>query len=271
AVERVGDIFDSTPEVVEDQKEDLLEVPTLNGNIRFDNVSFRYEEDAKDNIIQNINLDISAGHKIAFVGSSGSGKSTLTKLIYGFYQPNSGELTIDGFDLRDCWLPSLRRHIGIVMQHDFLFDGTIRENLALSRPGAKFSDIVTASKAAAAHEFIMSLPGGYETEVKDKGANFSGGQRQRICLARTLLQDPQILILDEATSALDNESEKFIINNINRQFKDRTVISIGHRLSTIKHCDLIYVIDKGIIIEKGTHDELMAERGMYYLLNARQS
>jgi len=270
AVERVGDIFDAAPEAAEDQRAELLELPPLQGNIRFDNVTFRYEEDAQDNVLQNISLTIPSGQKVAFVGRSGSGKSTLVKLIYGFYRANSGQLTVDGFDLRDCWLTSLRRQIGIVLQQDFMFSGTIRDNISRSRPAADMSEIAAAAKAAAAHDFISALPEGYETLVRDRGANFSGGQRQRLCLARTLLQNAGILILDEATSALDNESERFVMDNIYRQFQDRTVIMIAHRLSTVRNCDRIYVLDKGTIIEQGTHDDLMAHRGMYYLLNSRQ-
>ncbi len=270
AVERVNDIYDTKPEIAAEEKEDLLELPPLLGNIEFSNLTFRYKEDAQDNILQNIRLKIQAGQKVAFVGRSGSGKSTLVKLLYGFYRANSGDIVIDGFKIKDCWLPSLRQQIGVVLQEDFLFEGTIRDNIARGRSSASFGDIVEAAKRAAAHEFISKFPEGYETVVKDKGANFSGGQRQCICLARTLLQDPRMLIMDEGTSAIDNESERFVINNIYEHFKDRTVIMIAHRLSTIKNCDIIYVLDKGTIIEKGTHEALMKQRGTYYLLNSRQ-
>lgn len=270
AVERVDDIYDSQPEVAENEKERLLELPPLKGNIHFSDVTFRYFEDAQDNILQNISLSIKAGTKVAFVGRSGSGKSTLIKLLYRFYTPNSGTLNVDGFDLRDCQLASLRKQIGVVLQEDVLFSGTIRENIARGKPSADFGEIVAAAKTAAAHEFITSLPAGYETQVLEGGANFSGGQRQRVNLARTFLQDPNILILDEGTSALDNESERFVIDNIRERFKDRTVIMIAHRLSTVKNCDKIFVLDKGTIIETGNHDSLMENRGMYYLLNARQ-
>ena len=270
AVERVDDIYDSRPEVTDDEKERLLELPPLKGNIQISDVTFRYHEDAQDNTLQNISLSIEAGKTIAFVGRSGSGKSTLIKLLYRFYKPNSGALTVDGFDLRDCQLASLRKQIGVVLQEDVLFSGTIRENIARGKPTAGFGEIVAAAKTAAAHEFITKLPAGYETLVVEGGANFSGGQRQRISLARTFLQDPNILILDEGTSALDNESERFVIDNIRERFQDRTVIMIAHRLSTVKSCDKIFVLDKGTIIETGDHATLMENRGMYYLLNSRQ-
>jgi HlyB family type I secretion system ABC transporter len=270
AVERVDDIYDSKPEVADDDRERLLALPPLKGNIHCSDVTFRYHEDAQDNTLQNISLSIEAGQTVAFVGRSGSGKSTLIKLLYRFYAPNSGTLNIDGFDLRDCQLASLRKQIGVVLQEDVLFSGTIRENIARGKPLASFGEIVAAAKTAAAHEFITSLPAGYETMVLEGGANFSGGQRQRISLARTFLQDPNILILDEGTSALDNESERFVIDNIRERFQDRTVIMIAHRLSTVKACDKIFVLDKGTIIETGNHDSLMDNRGMYYLLNSRQ-
>ena len=270
AVERVNDIYDTKPEIDKEEKENLMELPPLLGNIELSNVTFRYEQDAQNNILQNIRFRIEAGQKVALVGRSGSGKSTLIKLLYGLYSANSGDIIVDGFNLKDCWLPSLRKQIGVVLQEDFLFEGTIRENIIRGRCSAGFNDIVEAAKIAAAHEFISKLPEGYETVLKDKGANLSGGQRQRICLARTFLQNPRILIMDEATSALDNESERFVIDNIYDHFKDRTVIMIAHRLSTIRNCDIIYVFDKGTIIETGTHNELIQQRGMYYLLNSRQ-
>ena len=270
AIERLGDIYDSTPEENDTISEQLIEVPLLKGNIRFDNVTFRYEKDAQENILQNINLNINAGEKVAFVGKSGSGKSTIVKLIYGFYSPISGAITIDSFDYKDCRLTSLRKQIGAIMQKDVLFDGSIRENISRGNPSAHYEDIIEASKSAAAHEFISNLPDRYETLLKDEASNLSGGQRQRIIIARTLLQNPNILIMDEGTSALDNESERFVMDHIFEQFKDRTVIIITHRLSTIQKCDKINVIDKGTIIESGSHDELKEKGGLYSLLLSRQ-
>ncbi len=271
AVERVNDIYDSAPEIDEAQRQDLVELPTLQGEIEFSNLTFRYNEDAQDNILQNLSFSINAGQKVAFVGRSGSGKSTIIKLIYGFYTQNSGHLYFDRFETNDTWIPSLRKQIGVVLQEDFLFEGTIHENIGRGHSGAKFGEIVEASKMAAAHDFITSLPDGYETKVKSDGKNFSGGERQRICLARTLLQNPQILIMDEATSALDNESERFVMGNIYEQFKNRTVIMIAHRLSTVQKCDRIFVLDKGNIIESGNHEDLLAEQGLYYMLHVKQS
>jgi ATP-binding cassette subfamily B protein len=270
AVERLGDIYDSKPEENKSAANQLIELPLLKGNIHFNNLTFRYEEDGQDNVLQNINLSINAGEKVAFVGKSGSGKSTIVKLIYGFYTPNSGSINIDSFDYKDCRLASLRKQIGVIMQKDVLFDGTIRENISRGNPSAHYEDIIEASKSGAAHEFISNLPDGYETVLKDEASNLSGGQRQRIIIARTLLQNPNILIMDEGTSALDNESERFVMDQIFEQFKDRTVIIIAHRLSTIQKCDTINVIDKGTIIESGSHDELKEKGGMYSLLLSRQ-
>jgi len=270
AVERLGDIYDSKPEEDESKQDQLIELPLLKGDIHFNNVTFRYEEDAQENVLQNINLKINSGEKVAFVGRSGSGKSTIIKLIYGFYKPNSGSITIDSFNYIDCKLHSLRKQIGVILQKDVLFDGSIRENILRGNPGAKYEDIIDASKSAAAHEFISNLPDGYETLLKDEASNLSEGQRQRIIIARTLLQNPNILIMDEGTSALDNESERFVMEQILKKFKDRTVLIIAHRLSTIQKCDKIHVIDKGTIIESGNHNELKNKRGMYHLLLSYQ-
>jgi len=271
AVERVGDIYDSKPEEDIYSQDQLIDLPQLFGNIQFSNVTFRYEEDADNNILQNICLNIKAGEKIAFVGKSGSGKSTVIKLLYGFYSPNTGSISLDGFAHQDCKLSTLRKQIGIIMQNDVLFDGSIKENISRGRPSAKYEEIIKAAKSAAAHEFISNLQDGYETFLKDEASNLSGGQRQKILIARTLLQNPNILIMDEGTSALDTESERFVMDQIFENYKDKTVIIIAHRLSAIKNCDAIFVFDKGAIIESGTHDELMKKRDMYYLLKSRQS
>ncbi|MBF0450416.1 MAG: peptidase domain-containing ABC transporter [Candidatus Magnetomorum sp.] len=270
AVERLGDIYDSKPEEDESKKDQLIDLPLLKGDIQFNDVTFRYEEDAQNNVLQNIHLLIRAGEKVAFVGRSGSGKSTIVKLIYGFYTPNSGSITIDSFNYQDCRLHSLRRQMGVILQKDVLFDGSIRDNISRGNPSAHYENILEASKSAAAHEFISNLPDGYETILKDEASNLSEGQRQRIIIARTLLQNPNILIMDEGTSALDNESERFVMDQIFEKFKDRTVLIIAHRLSTIQKCDKIHVIDKGTIIESGTHEELKQKRGMYHLLLSQQ-
>ncbi len=270
AVERLNDVFETKPELSQAAAKEKIQLPKLRGHIKFDNITFRYEPDSDNNILQNIDLEIEPGQRVALVGRSGSGKSTLIKLLLGFYPPNSGNIYVDGFNINDVWLPSLRQQIGIVPQQSHLFRGTIRDNIARGKPGASLFEIIEAATLARAHEFITNLPQGYDSIVEEEGTNFSGGQRQRLTIARALLRKPEILILDEATSSLDNETEAIVLENIEKAFCDRTIITIAHRLSTIRQADLIIVVDRGNILEMGTHDKLMAKRNLYYHLSTQQ-
>lgn len=270
SVERMNDVLETKPEVTVEQAKEKIKVPALRGHVKFENVTFRYEPDAKTNILQNISLEVQPGQRIAFVGRSGSGKSTLIKLLLGFYPPTSGKIYVDGFDLEQVWLPSLRRQIGVVPQQSYLFKGQIRENIAKANPDASRRAVIEAAKLAGAHDFIKSFPKGYDTMLEEQGGNLSGGQRQRICIARMFMQNPHLLILDEATSSLDNESERFVQQNIDTVFRDRSVFMIAHRLSTVRNSDLIVVIDKGNILEQGTHEQLMGQKGLYYFLSTQQ-
>lgn len=269
AVERLNDVYESPAEVTDEPGDELVVLPALNGHVQFEDVTYRYDPDGR-NVLQNIDLDIHSGQRVAFVGRSGSGKSTLVKLLLGFYRPTTGRILVDGFDLTDVWLPSLRRQIGVVPQSSFLFHGTVRDNIAQGRPEASTSEVEWAATLAHAHEFIVRLPQGYQTVLTEQAANVSGGQRQRIAIARAILQRPRMILLDEATSALDNESERRCMQNFDAAFPGRTVLMIAHRLSTVRHADLIVVLDRGTIIERGTHDELMANRGLYYFISTQQ-
>jgi HlyB family type I secretion system ABC transporter len=270
AVERLNDVFETQPELNQADAKTKIQLPSVRGHIRYDNLSFRYEPNSDSNVLQNINLEIQPGQRIALVGRSGSGKSTLIKLLLGFYTPNSGNIYIDGFNVNDVWLPSLRQQIGVVPQQSHLFRGTIRDNIARGKPNASLLEITEAATLAHAHEFITNLPHGYDSIVEEEGSNFSGGQRQRLTIARALIRKPQILFLDEATSALDNATEKIVLDNIENAFQDRTVITIAHRLSTVRQADLIVVLDRGNILETGTHEELMTNRNLYYHLSTQQ-
>ena len=267
--ERLGDILNTTQEST---AEDKVNIPMkkVDGFIKIDDLSFRFGKTGPL-IISQINLNIDAGQFVAIVGQSGSGKSTLTKLIPRLYEPINGKILIDGFDIAKVELYSLRSQIGIVPQDTLLFDGTIRENIAIADPDASDDEIVNAARIACAHEFIMSLPVGYSTNVGERGGSLSGGQRQRIAIARTILQDPALLIMDEATSALDYELEKKVSLNIMEKFKDKTVFFITHRLNSITHADKIVLMDKGKIDEQGTHDELINNKGRYYALFNQQN
>jgi len=270
SVERINDVLESPLEIKEHDENEKISVRQIRGFIKLDNVTFRYHSDSKDNVIENVSIEIKAGERVAFVGRSGSGKSTLSKLLYGFYAPSSGRVFIDGFDLADLYLPHIRAQIGMVPQESDLFRGTIRENIAKGKPDVQLSEIIEVAKLANAHNFISEMPLGYDAHLEERGSNISGGQRQRIAIARTFLMKPKILILDEATSALDNETEKNIQYNVENNFKESTVLMIAHRLSTIKKADKIIVIDKGNIVEAGNHAELMENRGLYYYLSTQQ-
>lgn len=269
AVERINDVLDTEPE--EDlQNQSRQNLPQIKGNIRFENVTFRYHPESDVNILENINFEVKPGQTVALVGRSGSGKTTISKLVIGLYPPTDGKVLIDGQDITSLSLRSLRQQVGVVDQDTFLFGGTIRENISLGHPGAALAEVIEAATLAGADEFIKKLPMGYETQIGEGGGLLSGGQRQRIAIARALLGNPRLLILDEATSHLDTESERIIQQNFNTILKGRTTLVIAHRLSTVQNADLILVLDRGVLVESGTHDELMSKRGQYFYLNQQQ-
>ncbi|AFZ36751.1 cyclic nucleotide-regulated ABC bacteriocin/lantibiotic exporter [Stanieria cyanosphaera PCC 7437] len=269
AVERLNDVINTPPE------EDLTALarsplPPIRGQIKFENVTFRYNSESDKNTLENISFEIQPGQTVALVGRSGSGKTTLAKLLLSLYQPTEGKILIDGCDLATISLRTLRQQVGVVDQNTFLFGGTIRDNLTVAHPEATTAEIQLAAKLAGAEEFIRQLPLQYETPIGESGGLLSGGQRQRLAIARALLGKPHLLILDEATSNLDAESERIIQINFNTILKHQTTLIIAHRLSTVRNADLILVLDRGILIESGTHEELMKQKGQYYYLNQQQ-
>ncbi len=269
AVERINDVIDTTPE--EDLHSQIrVSLPHIQGHIRFDKVIFRYHPQSDTNTIENLSFEVQPGQTVAIVGRSGSGKTTISKLILGLYPPTDGRVLIDGHDVTTLSLRSLRQQIGIVDQDTFLFGGTIRQNITLGYPEATIEEIIEAAQQAGAHQFIKDLPLGYETQIGEGGGMLSGGQRQRLAIARALLGKPRLLILDEATSSLDAESERIIQTNLGKILQSRTTIIIAHRLSTVRNADLILVLDKGVLVESGTHDQLMQKRGQYFYLNQQQ-
>lgn len=257
---RLGDILNSPTE--SKNKSSKSSLPKLTGNIGFKDVKFRYNPESKL-VLNDLSLDIKAGESIGIVGKSGSGKSTLTKLIQRLYIPEAGKVLVDGVDLSTVDTVWLRQNIGVVLQESFLFNRSIRENIALTNPSASIEKVTAAAKYAGAHDFILELKDGYDTIVEEGGSNFSGGQKQRLSIARALMNNPQILIFDEATSALDYESEKIIQNNMSKIAKGRTVFIIAHRLSTVRDCDRIIYMDDGKVLEDGSHKELMSKKGYY--------
>ncbi len=268
SVERLNDVFLAQPE--ESPQNPLLVLPPLRGEVQLENVTFRYNQEQERNTLQNISFQVRAGETVAIVGRSGSGKSTLVSLLQGLYHPTSGRICVDGHDVRHASPQSLRSQLGVVPQECFLFSGTILENITLYAGEFTLEQVVEVAKLAEAHSFIQDLPLGYNTKVGERGANLSGGQRQRIAIARALLGDPRIMILDEATSSLDTDSERRFQQNLARISRDRTTFIIAHRLSTVRHADCILVLDRGILVERGTHDELIALQGLYYHLAQQQ-
>lgn len=266
SVDRLGDILNSPTENVNKK---AITLPRVNGDVRFENVSFKYNPNAPQ-VLNRFTLDVKAGESIGLVGRSGSGKSTLTKLIQRLYIANEGAIFIDGVDIRHMNPSWLRQNIGVVLQDNYLFSGSIKENIEFALPGSPMANIIRAARIAGADEFISELPEGYDTLVGERGSSLSGGQRQRIAIARALISNPKVLIFDEATSALDYESEKIIQNNMNAIKQGRTMFIVAHRLSTVKECSRIVVMDKGNIVEIGTHDQLMNKRGYYYALYTKQ-
>ena len=257
---RFLDVMETESEIRD--SDNAVELTDVKGHVRYDHVSFHYSDDETP-VLSDISIDIPAGKSIALVGPSGSGKTTICSLLPRFYDVTGGSITVDGKDIRGLTLKSLRSQIGMVQQDVYLFDGTIKDNIAYGKPGASDEEIINAAKCASIHDFIMELPDKYDTYVGERGTRLSGGQKQRISIARVFLKNPPILILDEATSALDNESERWIQKSLEELSKNRTTITIAHRLSTIRDADEIIVITEDGIAERGTHAELLEKNGLY--------
>lgn len=258
--ERFQEIMHIMPDITEEP--DAVELKNVKGEISFENVSFQYK-DGTDNVLESVSLEVPAGSYMALVGSSGAGKTTLCSLIPRFYDVTQGTIRIDGQDIRKVTLKSLRNHIGMVQQDVYLFAGTIYENIAYGKPGASREEVIQAAKSANAHEFIMSFPKGYDTDIGQRGIKLSGGQKQRLSIARVFLKNPPILIFDEATSALDNESEHIVQESLEKLAKNRTTFVIAHRLTTIQNAEKILVLTEEGIAESGTHKELLEKKGIY--------
>jgi subfamily B ATP-binding cassette protein MsbA len=267
ASERVFDVLDLENE--QDRDRGRKELPTVTRTLEFQGVTFRYEGSELP-ALTGIDLSVSAGDVVALVGTSGSGKTTLVSLVPRFYEPTEGAILIDGQDIRDCTLRSLRQQIGIVSQDIVLFDESVAKNIAYGRMDATEDEVVKAAKAAYADEFIQRLPDGYQTVIGENGVKLSGGERQRVAIARAILRDPPILILDEATSSLDTESERVVQLALSNLLKNRTTLVIAHRLSTVQNADRIIVMDRGCIVEMGSHEELLRQGGLYKRLHAMQ-
>jgi subfamily B ATP-binding cassette protein HlyB/CyaB len=268
SLSRLGDILNTPTEPHFNPNRSVL--PKLQGEVCLERVRFRYRPEGPL-VLDELSLQVQAGEVVGIVGRSGSGKSTLAKLVQRMYAPEAGRILVDGTDLTMVDTAWLRRSIGVVQQESFLFNRTVRENIALAHPGLPFEQVVKCARIAGAHEFILAMPEGYDTPIFEQGSNLSGGQKQRIAIARALLTDPRILILDEATSALDYESERTVQENMGSISHNRTVFIIAHRLSTVRHCDRIVVIDEGRVIESGNHDQLVDANGYYAQLLSYQN
>ena len=260
--ERVFEILDTKAKLVD--KENAVEMPQIKGNVKFDNVTFSYT--GKENVLENVNFDIVAGKTVALVGPTGAGKSTIVNLISRFYDVNEGAVLIDGYDIRDVTIKSLRTQMGVMTQDNFIFSGTIKDNIRYGKLDATEEEIIAAAKVVHAHEFIEKMEKGYDTELTSRGGELSKGQGKLVAFARTMLSDPRILILDEATSSIDTKTEQLIQKGIAALLKGRTSFVIAHRLSTIQNADIIFVVDEKNILEAGTHEELLAKKGKYWKL-----
>jgi ATP-binding cassette subfamily B protein len=268
AAERVFEILDTAPEV--NEKPDAVPMPRVEGGVQFKDVTFGY--DRYRPVLHNINLEVQPGEMIGLVGHSGAGKSTLINLLMRFYDVDEGAIMVDGVDIRDIRRDDIRRQIGVVLQEPYLFHGTVFANIAYGKPDATAEDVMTAAKAAFAHDFIVNFPDGYDTLVGERGTRLSGGERQRISIARAILHDPRILILDEATASVDTQTEMEIQKALRNLVQGRTTFAIAHRLSTLRHANRLIVLEGGKIVEQGTHDELMARHGVFYkLINAQRA
>jgi len=265
SLERINAILETDEKIIE--RENPITVPELQKEIRFENVSFKYKDEY---VLKNINFTIPKGKTFALVGESGSGKSTISDLIPRFYDVQEGTIFYDNINIKDANIKELRAHIGIVSQESILFNDTAINNIRFGSENATNEQIFEAAKIANAHDFISNLENGYETNIGERGNKLSGGQKQRMSIARTVLKNPSLMILDEATSALDTESEKIVQEALEKLMKDRTSLVIAHRLSTVKNADQIIVLSKGEIKERGTHDELIALKGLYYNLCSMQ-
>jgi subfamily B ATP-binding cassette protein HlyB/CyaB len=267
SIDRTGDILNTTPEPAARGGATLA---PIQGDIRLEAVTFRYRLDGQP-VLRDVTLDVPAGQVLGIVGASGSGKSTLARLIQRLYVPEAGRVFVDGVDLAMADPAWLRRQVGVVLQENVLFNRTVRENIALAEPGMPMERVIEAAELAGAHDFVTALPEGYDTLIGERGASLSGGQRQRIAIARAVVRNPRILIFDEATSALDYESEAAVMANMRRICAGRTVLLIAHRLSTLRMADRIVAIDKGAIVEDGTHEALLRSGGRYAALWKLQS
>jgi ATP-binding cassette subfamily B protein len=266
SAERVFGLMD-TPDRI-GQKDDAEPLTVTDGDVEYDDVTFGYDDEA---IVEDVSFDVDGGDTVALVGPTGAGKSTAVKLLMRLYDVDEGAVRVDGTDVRDATVYSLRQQMGYVSQETFLFYGTVRDNIAYGSPDVTDEDIRAAAKAAEAHDFVQSLPEGYDTMVGERGVKLSGGQRQRVAIARAILKDPEILVLDEATSDVDTETEMLIQRSLDRLTEDRTTMVIAHRLSTVKDADQIIVLEDGRVVERGTHGELLEEDGLYANLWAVQA